>query len=686
MTKICVFAGTTEGRKLTEFLCGQDVEVKVCVATGYGQELLPEADNVIVSAGRLPEETIRQMLETERYSLVIDATHPYAAAVTESISAACEETGTRYLRLLREEADAGGQTGSSGGPDGHIGSDISSGETDSVIYVADAREAADFLKTAEGNILLTTGSKEIAVYAQIPGFAERVYARVLPVESSVAACREAGMKPSHIIAMQGPFSLEMNAAMLGHVRASWLVTKDSGEPGGFQEKADAAKRTGTSFLVIGRPRREEGICYEQAVDLLCREYGCRNHPEITIAGIGPGNTDCMTRETLMSIEHADCLIGAGRMLQQRCRADQGRCEAIAPDKIVSFILEHPWYQRYTVLMSGDTGFFSGTKKLLESLAEHGLDQSVKVLPGLSSLSVLCARLKTSYEDVRMVSLHGREADIVQELRRSPRVFTLVGGEDGIAGLCERLTQAGMGDTRIHVGERLSYPDEKITSGVCQEMKDRSFHSLSAALLERQADSSKHIVTPGLPDTEFLRAEGEKGIVPMTKSEIRALCLSKLQLSEDSICWDIGAGTGSVAIEMARLACKGQVYAIERDARAIPLIRENQKKLLFADNLTVIEGIAPDACRRLPAPTHAFIGGSTGSMKEILQLLLEKNAEVRIVAAAISLETIAELTQCIKAFSFTREEAVAVNISTDRKAGAYHLMNARNPVFIFTMQR
>ena len=695
MIRICVFAGTTEGRKLAQFLCGQKIQAHVCVATGYGQELIPEADNITVSAERLPEEKIRQMLQEETFDLVVDATHPYAAAVTDSIRSSCAVTGTRYERLVRKEA---GPVIERAVADSTEKTEIAdedgrSNEGNRIVYAADAGEAAGFLGTVEGNILLTTGSKEIAAYATIPGFEERVYARVLPMESSLAACGEAGMKPSHIIAMQGPFSLEMNVAMLKAVQASWMVTKDSGEPGGFQEKADAAFRTGTSLLVIGRPHREEGLDYEQMISLLCREYGCAIQPEITIAGIGPGNTQCMTRETLSAISQADCLIGAARMLQQRCRPGQDIYETIAPEKIVAFILEHPGYQRCTVLMSGDTGFFSGTKKLLEALAFHGLDRNVKVLPGLSSLSVLCARLKTSYEDVRMVSLHGRETDIVQELRTYPRVFTLVGGEDGICRLCSTLTDAGLGDIRIHVGERLSYPDEKITSGFCRDMKERTFHSLSAALLERvdidslpAADDGGTIVTPGLPDAAFLRAEGEKGIIPMTKSEIRALCLSKLQLLEDSVCWDIGAGTGSVSIEMARLVRGGHVYAIERDAKAIPLILENQKKLLPWDNLTVIEGIAPEACEDLPAPTHAFIGGSTGNIHEILELLLKKNGHVRIVAAAISLETIAQLTQCMKAFSFTETEVTAVNISADRKAGTYHLMNARNPVFIFTMQK
>ena len=155
-------------------------------------------------------------------------------------------------------------------------------------------------------------------------------------------------------------------------------------------------------------------------------------------------------------------------------------------------------------------------------------------------------------------------------------------------------------------------------------------------------------------------------MPMTKSEVRAVCLSKLQLTERSSCWDVGAGTGSVAIEMALQAKKGQVYAIEHKSAAVELLHLNKEKFA-TENLTVISGYAPEVCFDLPTPSHAFIGGSSGNMRGILNLLLEKNPSIRIVATAISLESIAELTACLKEFPWTETEVISIQVAYN-KAG------------------
>ena len=301
-----------------------------------------------------------------------------------------------------------------------------------------------------------------------------------------------------------------------------------------------------------------------------------------------------------------------------------------------------------------------------------------MLPGLSSLAALCARLQTSYEDVFVTSLHGRDHNIVPDVRAHRRVFALVGGENGIGQLCANLTQAGLGEVTVHVGQRLSYPDEKVISGTAAELAAGTYESLSVALIENDAPDA--VVTHGLPDTAFLREE----TVPMTKSEVRAVCLSKLQLTQNAVCWDVGAGTGSVAIEMALQAKQGWVYAIEKKQTALTLLEEN-RKTHSAENLTVVPGLAPEACEALPCPTHVFIGGSSGKMRQILKLILEKNPHVRIVATAISLESITELTDCMKAFPFTETEVVSMSVARDRKTGAYHLMTGQNPIYIFTMQ-
>ena len=663
MKKICIFAGTTEGRKLAEFLDTQPVSTMVCVATQYGEELLEHAEHVKVSAERLPEDSILELLGKEQFDLVIDATHPYAVSVSENIRNACEETGMEYLRLLREGSD--GRTAN--------------------ICVGNMEEAARYLAGTQGRILLTTGSKEVGAFSGIDGFEDRVYARVLPMESSIESCRKAGLKTSHIIAMQGPFTQSFNEALLKELSISWMVTKDGGDPGGFREKQEAAEKTGTGLVVVGRPAQTNGHTYGEMIRLLCSRYGLSRIPYVTIAGIGPGSRETMTKEVLDAAAEADCLIGAGRMLEHMAAARQETFEAISPEAITGFIREHTEYQNFTVLMSGDTGFFSGTRKLLEALSGKEMPCRVRVLPGISSLSCLCSRLGVSYEDVRMVSLHGREHDIVREVCEHSKVFVLVGGKDGTTGLCRTLTDAGFGDAKLSVGERLSYKEEKITVGTAKDLQEQTFDPLSAVLIEYDSGKKDRIVTHGLPDEMFERGSKEAGIVPMTKREIRSICLSYLGLTKDAVCWDIGAGTGSVAIEMALQASEGQVFAVEKDPDAAGLIAVNAKKL-GAFHVTVVKGKALDACKDLPAPTHVFVGESSGNLRQILEIVRQKNPAAVIVVTAVTLETAAQLSLLAGEPEYADAQITSVNIAGGRKAGSYHLMTARNPVTIFCFGR
>ena len=656
MEKICVFAGTTEGRKLVEFLATQPVLVTACVATEYGETLLSPAENLTISACRLTEEEMEALFRADGFDLVVDATHPYAAAVTENIASACARTGTEYLRLLR------------GG----------SGVFEGAVYVPDIPHAVDFLNQTEGNILLTTGSKELLLYRDITDFTHRVYARVLPMDSSLDACRRAGLVPAHVIAMQGPFSKELNVAMLQAIQARYLVTKDGGSTGGFAEKAEAAEETGVTLVVIGRPPQREGLSLSDTITLLCRRFGLVFQPQVTVVGIGPGNPRATTEEVRDAVRQADCVVGARRMLESTAQSGQPVFDAVTSDSIAAYIHAHPEFHSFAVVMSGDTGFYSGTKKLLPLLTGC----RVRVLPGLNSLSYLCARLGRSYEDVVPVSAHGRALALAAVLRVHRRVFALVGGEDGVTRLCRQLVETGWGGASVAVGERLSYPEEKITVGTAEELAQRSFQPLSAVLIEREGTDA--VVTPGLPDDWFLRGGSASGVVPMTKSEVRAVCLSKLRLPDDAVCWDIGAGTGSVSVEMALQAYRGQVYAVEHREDALELLEENRRRFA-AENLTIVSGFAPEACCQLPAPTHAFIGGSSGNIREIIAKLLEKNPKVRIVATAVSLESLAELTACQTAFPFNETEVISLTVARSRQAGAYHLMNGQNPVYVFTMQ-
>lgn len=656
MYKLCVFAGTSEGRRIVDFLRQQDANITACVATEYGGELIEPAEKLTVRSGRMDEPEMEEFFKNERFDLVIDATHPYASAVTENLMTACLNTETEYSRLER-----GGE-----------------GAPESAACFADVPAAVEYLNGTIGNILLTTGSKELSAFSSIADFAERTFARVLPVESSITACREAGLKPAHILAMQGPFSVGMNSAMIKSVNAAYVVTKESGKAGGFEEKALAAMKAGAKLVVIGRPESGAiGLSFGETIELLEKRFGFTAKPRVSVIGIGPGPRSGMTIEASEAISKAECLIGAARMVEA-ARPDQTVFEAVSPDAIADFIGKHNEFSRFAVLMSGDVGFFSGAKKLLPKLGCC----DVTVIPGVSSLSYLCAKAGRSYEDAVTVSLHGRDAGIIPAIKRNRLVFALVGGENGAGRVIDELNKAGLSEVNVTVGERLGYDDERITKDTVSELAGKVFDPLSTLLLENLSPES---AACGLPDKAFIRNPDEKPVVPMTKSEVRAVVMSKLRLLDDSVCWDIGAGTGSISVEMALAAPVGQVHAIEKKPEACELIRDNIAAFGLK-NIEVIEGAAPGALAALPAPTHAFIGGSSGNMREIVALLLEKNPSVRIIASAIALETVSELTACMKEFGFTETEVVCISASKARAVGSYSLMTAQNPVYVFTMQR
>lgn len=248
MKQILLFAGTTEGRELAEWIGKQpqNWQVFVSTATEYGSSLVEkmaeEQSNIIPLCGRMDLKEIKKFIEKQKIELVIDATHPFATEVTENLQKAATLCKVKYIRLLREETE----------------------KAEGIIEVRSVREAADFLSQieGEGKILITTGSKELAAYAVIPNYRERCYARVLSTGEAVADSIALGFEGAHLIAMQGPFSKELNSALIRHTGAKYFVTKESGKAGGFDEKVAAAKETGAVLVVIRRPK-ENGMSPKQ---------------------------------------------------------------------------------------------------------------------------------------------------------------------------------------------------------------------------------------------------------------------------------------------------------------------------------------------------------------------------------------------------------------------------------------
>ena len=655
MTKLCIFAGTTEGRKLAEALAGRGAALTVCVATEYGEISLGQLPDCEIRAGRLPKDDIEAMLREEQFSAVVDATHPYAEHITESIRTAAEATGIEYIRLVRE----------------------STANEEDGIFAADAESCVAFLKQTEGNVLLTTGSKTLPLYCAEPELKDRIYARVLPLADSIRICDECGLPADHILAVQGPFSKEMNRAMLRQVRASWMVTKDTGNAGGYAEKIAAAKDCGVKTVIIGRPpEKERGLPLDQTVSMLEDKLGLvPKRKRVTLIGTGMGGDGTLTCDARQAIDNAEVLIGAQRMLEGLKSPRRRVYTAIAAKDIAS-VISRENAAFFAILFSGDTGFYSGAKGLKEELERQGIDATVDILPGIGSLSYFCAKIGRTWQDVKAVSLHGRQTDLVRCVRENPAVFALLGGNSGAADALARLKNAGLGSLNAFIGERLGYKDEKITSGPVEDLTLGKYDSLSVLLVDNP-EWREYPVTHGLSDEAFTRAD-----VPMTKQEIRSVTLSKLQLTKGALVWDVGSGSGSVSVECALQASEGHVWAIEKETDAAALTRANQDKFGVL-NMTVVEGEAPEALADLPAPTHAFIGGSTGNLEEILAVLLAKNPNVRIVANAVTMETAAELSEAAKRFDYS--DVCCVNVSRGRKAGRYHLMTAQNPVYIVTMQ-
>ncbi|HIZ82227.1 MAG TPA: precorrin-6Y C5,15-methyltransferase (decarboxylating) subunit CbiT [Candidatus Mediterraneibacter pullistercoris] len=421
---------------------------------------------------------------------------------------------------------------------------------------------------------------------------------------------------------------------------------------------------------------------------------CEKRQKISLIGIGMGSRASMTMEAAEAVRACDCMIGAERMLSsaRELRYGTGRqgdapeqAESLVPelceynsDKIFAYIEAHPEYVHVAVLLSGDTGFHSGAKKLSEMFARDSDRYDVTMIPGISSVICLAARLKTTWEDGAVLSLHGQEENFIQTVNKNGKTFLLLGGKDSGEKMITRLKEYGMDDVTVHIGSRLSYPDEQILSGHPGELEEGAADGLCAAMILNPNPDKR--TGPHIRDEEFIR-----GNVPMTKAEVRAVSLAQMELAENSVVYDIGAGTGSVSVEAARSGDRIRVYAIEKKPEAAELLVQNRKKFR-TDGIRIIKGTAPEALRDLEPPTHVFIGGSSGNLREILCTVLDKNPSARIVINAISLETVSEVMDAIEEGLLKDAQITQITAARARVLGRYHMMTGQNPVYIISSGR
>ena len=393
---------------------------------------------------------------------------------------------------------------------------------------------------------------------------------------------------------------------------------------------------------------------------------------VTLIGMGSGQPENLTLQGLAALRQADLILGARRLLAVLpAGCTENRAAAYRPDEVAE-LLQTSGAENAVLVYSGDTGFYSGASAMMEKLEALGV--RARVLPGLSSIQLLAAALGRPWQGWNLVSAHGRICDPVAECMQGRPTFFLTGGSEDPATLCAQLEAEGFGDVQAVVGQCLGTPEEKLFRGSVKELAAGRFNSLSVLLVEAAEVLPRR--APGLPDEAF-----ERGDVPMTKQEVRAAVLAKLAVRPEDILWDVGAGTGSVSVELALAAPRGRVYAVECRPEGCALIKANREKFRTR-NLVLVEGLAPDALSDLPAPDAVFIGGSKGSLAAIVDAALDKNPDARICVSAIALETLSAAVAALTAQGRTVQVS-QIAVSRAKAVGGLHLMMAQNPIYLIT---
>lgn len=415
---------------------------------------------------------------------------------------------------------------------------------------------------------------------------------------------------------------------------------------------------------MSAPRPEEGTGRGRARRL------------VTVVACGPHDPLLMTGRAREALRDCDLVLGAARVLaalpDDACRL---RVEAALPGLVVREVDAHPQARRVCVAVSGDVGLHSGARGVVEALSGRS-DLDVRCEPGVGSVQMLAARLGRPWQDWRVASAHGAPCDAAALLAGCRDLFLLTDPRNTPDAICRDFLARGAADgVLVSVGERLSYPDERVRTMGVEKAAQTRFSQPCCMLLSRTAPPVWPFSSTGIPDEEFERAR-----VPMTKQEVRAVALSKLRVGAGDTVWDVGSGTGSVTVEAALLAREGRVAAVERDQDAYRLTCTNVARFGLS-NVRVVLGDAPDALEGLPAPDAVFVGGSAGRLAGVLDAALSANPRVRLCLTCVTVETFAQAVGLLSGARWRDVEFCQVSVSRSYRAGDHHLMRAQSPVTV-----
>lgn len=519
MKKVLIYAGTTEGRELAQELARERIYCDISVATEYGRQIMDEkiSTYICILQGRMTAEQMRLKCENEQYLAVVDATHPFATEVSVNIRESLKGLDIPYFRLGREKIP--GEEGERQAGERQAGEQQAEEQNYMARkYFQNTAACVEALKKTEGKIFLTTGSKELSAFCREETIRKRLVVRVLPGMESLQECVRNGLEGRQIIAMQGPFSKEMNLAMIRQYQASVLVTKESGKTGGEDTKLAAAGEAQIPSYIILRPdektyvmdmdevleqlRRLESVTdpsrkkTQEGQDLFDlydtkteevvyqKVHECQENKEqekkqeqqrnlqITLAGIGMGAETLLTEEVRNRIAEADYVFGAKRMVEsvkKLCKQNAKTYNCYLSKDIIPLIENiYENSAKIVILFSGDTGFYSGCEKLYNELCKHKGMGKAEVLPGISSLSVLSARTGISWQDAKILSTHGVEpalwkSRLLDAAKHEKKAFFLTSGVADVEEignlLSSEFAKEEWKNLKIYLGYQLSYPQE-----------------------------------------------------------------------------------------------------------------------------------------------------------------------------------------------------------------------------------
>jgi precorrin-6Y C5,15-methyltransferase (decarboxylating) len=482
---------------------------------------------ICILQGRMTAKQMRLKCENEQYLAVVDATHPFATEVSVNIRESLKGLDIPYFRLGREkipgeegERQAGErQTGERQAGERQAGEQQAEEQNYMARkYFQNTAACVEALKKTEGKIFLTTGSKELSAFCREETIRKRLVVRVLPGMESLQECVRNGLEGRQIIAMQGPFSKEMNLAMIRQYQASVLVTKESGKTGGEDTKLAAAGEAQIPSYIILRPDEKTPVMdmdevleqlrrLESVTDSSCKKmqegqdlfdlydtkteevvyqkvHECQENKEqekkqeqqrnlqITLAGIGMGAEALLTEEVRNRIAEADYVFGAKRMVEsikKLCKQDAKTYNYYLSKDIIPVIENiQENSAKIVILFSGDTGFYSGCEKLYNELCKHKGMGKAEVLPGISSLSMLSARTGISWQDAKILSTHGVEpalwkSRLLDAAKHEKKTFFLTSGVADVEEignlLSSEFAKEEWKNLKIYLGYQLSYPQE-----------------------------------------------------------------------------------------------------------------------------------------------------------------------------------------------------------------------------------